>query len=169
MQLQSYGGVIRVFPAWPKGWQSEFTLVAEGGFLVSSRIGESGEIPEIRIQSWLGKPCTVANPWPGEVNIGTPSGEHVVARMETITIETKPGDVYVLRPIAEVPDPASIPVARNEGPKWPFHQGASDTIESYMKRTDSFGMIGIAKDGQNLTRNRVQKALAEQARRKEQK
>jgi hypothetical protein len=38
-----------------------------------------------------------------------------------------------------------------------------------MKRTDSFGMIGIAKDGQNLTRNRVQKALAEQARRKEQK
>jgi len=37
MQLQSYGGVIRVFLAWPKGWQSEFTLVAEGGFLVSSR------------------------------------------------------------------------------------------------------------------------------------
>jgi hypothetical protein len=29
-------------------------------------------------------------------------------------------------------------------------------------RTQSFGMLGIAKDGQNLTRNREQKALAEQ-------
>jgi hypothetical protein len=45
MQLQSYGGVIRVFPAWPKGWQSEFTLAAERGFLVSSRISTNGENP----------------------------------------------------------------------------------------------------------------------------
>ena len=54
MQLQSYGGVIRLFPAWPKGWQSEFTLAAEGGFLVSSRISANGKIPEIRIASRLG-------------------------------------------------------------------------------------------------------------------
>jgi hypothetical protein len=32
-----------------------------------------------------------------------------------------------------------------------------------MKRTESFGMIGIARDGQNLTRNKVRKALAEKA------
>jgi hypothetical protein len=42
-------------------------------------------------------------------------------------------------------------------------------IESHMKRTESFGMIGIDKDGQNLTRNKVRKALAEKAEAKERK
>ena len=51
---------------------------------------------------------------------------------------------------------------RNVGPKWPFHQGPRDTVEAYLKRTDWFGMLGIAKDGQNPTRNKVQKALKEQ-------
>jgi hypothetical protein len=83
MQPQSCGGVIRVFPAWPMGWQSEFTLAV------------------------MHSECSV-------------------------------------------------------GPKWPFHQGLGDTVEAHLKRSDFFGMLGIAKDGLNPTRNKVQKALADQ-------
>jgi hypothetical protein len=163
MQLQSYSGVIRVFPAWPKGWQSEFALMAEGGFLVTSRIGKGGEIPEIRIQGNLGGTCAVINPWPGEATLSGLEGDRGIAAHQRISFETKPGDVAVLIPVSTISVPSSIPVARNEGPKWPFHQGTDHSIAAYMKRTDSFGMIGIAKDGQNQTRNKVRKALAEQA------
>jgi len=62
-----------------------------------------------------------------------------------------------------------IPVARNAAPKCPFHQGPVDTLDAHLKRTAFFVMLGIAKDGQNLTRNKVQKALAEQAQAKEKK
>ena len=54
----------------------------------------------------------------------------------------------------------------NIKPKWPFHQGSQDTLEAYLQRTSVFGMLGIARDGQNLTRNKVRKALAEQAKAK---
>jgi hypothetical protein len=163
MQLQSYGGVIRVFPAWPKGWQSQFNLVAEGGFLVSSQIGKMGEIPEVRIQSTLGGPCTVVNPWPGDATLSGSYGDRSVASKQRIAFETKLGDVFVLVPVTKATEPYPMDASRNEGPKWPFHQGANDTIESYLKRTDAFGMLGIGRDGQNLTRNKVRKALAEQA------
>ena len=163
MQLQGYGSIIRVFPAWPKGWQSEFDLAAEGGFLIRSRIGKNGEIPEVRIQSTLGGPCTVINPWSDRAILRGPVSDQSVALKQRITFETKPGDTYVLLPASKIAEPPAIPLVQNEGPRWPFHRRAGDTIESYLKRTDSFGMLGIAKDGQNLTRNRVQKALAEQA------
>ena len=54
----------------------------------------------------------------------------------------------------------------NIKPKWPFHQGPPDTLEAYLQRTSAFGMLGIARDGQNPTRNKVRKALIEQAKAK---
>ena len=59
MQLQSYGGVIRVFPAWPKGWQSQFNLVAEGGFLVSSQIGKMKLPSKTELQRVRQKLCAL--------------------------------------------------------------------------------------------------------------
>jgi hypothetical protein len=166
MQLQSYGGVIRVFPAWPGGWRSEFSLMAENGFLVSSQIGAAGEIPEIRIQSTLGGQCEVIVPWPGGASLSCPWGDQRVVEGQRAIFQTKAGDVCSLIPASKVAVLDAIRVRRNEGPRWPFHRGAEDTIEAYMKRTDSFGMLGIARDGQNLTRNKVRKALAEQAKEK---
>jgi hypothetical protein len=162
MQLQSYGGVIRVFPAWPKGWESEFTLAAEGGFLVSSRISTNGEIPEVRIRSQLGGACTIVNPWSGDAVLRLKQGTRKLAQTHRFVVATKPGNEFVLTPANAAAKFEPIPVARNDAPKWPFHQGPDDTLEAYLKRTESFGMLGIAKDGQNLTRNRVQKALAGQ-------
>jgi hypothetical protein len=169
MQLQSYGGVIRVFPAWPKGWQSEFTLMAEGGFLVSSCVNTNGEIVEVRIRSQLGGACTVVNPWSGDAVLSTGQETRTLTQTDRFVIATKPGEEFVLTPAASAAKLEPIPVVRNDAPKWPFHKSPDDTLEAYLKRTDSFGMLGIAGDGQNLTRNKVRKALAEQAQAKEKK
>ena len=166
MQMHSYGGVIRVFPAWPKGWQSEFTLAAEGGFLVSSRVTTNGEIPEIRIRSQFGGACTVVNPWSGDAVLRVKQETRTQAQTNRFVLATKPGEEFILTPAGAAAKFEPIPVTRNAAPKWPFHQGPEDTLEAYLKRTTSFGMLGIAKDGQNLTRNKVRKALAEQAKEK---
>jgi hypothetical protein len=62
--LQSYDDTIRVFAALPSdaGFVSKFTLLAKGGFLVSSE-KESGEIKYVGIKSLYGNPAAVINPW----------------------------------------------------------------------------------------------------------
>lgn len=161
MQLQSYGGRIRVFPAWPKGWQSEFTLAAEGDFLVSSRIRDDGGIPYITILSRKGGPCNVVNPWRGKITIKDGGQSQLLKSNAVLNLTTKPGRTYELRPEKSIADGNYIAMARNMGPKWPFHQGSNDTAEAYLQRTNTHGFIGITSDGQNATRNRVRKATGE--------
>jgi alpha-L-fucosidase 2 len=60
--LQSYDGVLRVFPAFPSDRNGRFTLHAEGGFVVSSEI-KSGKVQWICIESRLGNICNLALPW----------------------------------------------------------------------------------------------------------
>jgi hypothetical protein len=54
--------VLRVFPAWPKEWNAQFTLLARGGFLVTSSI-ENGTIQFIELLSNAGAACKLRNPW----------------------------------------------------------------------------------------------------------
>ncbi|MHB9023530.1 MAG: glycosyl hydrolase family 95 catalytic domain-containing protein [Armatimonadota bacterium] len=65
MLLQSYDGVIRVFPAIPDFWQGRFMLKATGAFLVASEHRGDAGIPYIAIQPVGGTPrmCRVALPW----------------------------------------------------------------------------------------------------------
>jgi len=62
--LQSYNDKIRVFPALPTdaNFNAKFTLLASGGFLVSSE-KEAGEIKYVGVKSQYGNPAVVANPW----------------------------------------------------------------------------------------------------------
>jgi hypothetical protein len=61
--LQSAGGIIRVFPCWPKDLSAEFTdLAAQGGFLVSARHSD-GSISGLRIRSTVGGTLRLASPW----------------------------------------------------------------------------------------------------------
>ena len=122
----------------------------------------NGEIPEVRIHSRLGGVCTVVNPWPGNVVRCSKPGMRPLAPNHHFVIPTKPGDEFTLTPAGGVLKSEPISVARNAEPKWPFHQGPDGTLEAYLMRTTSFGMLGIAKDGQNPTRNKVQMALKEQ-------
>jgi Glycosyl hydrolase family 95 catalytic domain len=54
--------VIRVFAAWPKQWDAEFTLLARGSFLVTSSIRQ-GKIEFVELQSQAGVQCRLRNPW----------------------------------------------------------------------------------------------------------
>jgi hypothetical protein len=54
--------VIRVFPAWPKEWDASYTLLARGGFLVTSSI-QKGRIGFVELESQAGSECRLRNPW----------------------------------------------------------------------------------------------------------
>ncbi len=60
--LQSYDGILRLFPAFPASKNGRFTLHAVGGFVVSAEIKE-GEVQWICIKSLLGNPCKLELPW----------------------------------------------------------------------------------------------------------
>ncbi len=66
MLLQSYDGVIRLFPDWPKDENARFgDLRTVGAFLVSAE-QKDGVISGVKIVSEKGKDCIIINPWPGQ-------------------------------------------------------------------------------------------------------
>jgi hypothetical protein len=66
MLLQSYEGVIRIFPNWNHSKDASFDhLRAYGAFLVSSRI-TNGRVEYVKLFSEKGRPCILENPWPGK-------------------------------------------------------------------------------------------------------
>lgn len=65
MMMQSYEGVIRIFPNWNRRKNARFDhLRAYGAFLVSSGLQE-GKIGSVKMLSEAGRPCRIENPWPG--------------------------------------------------------------------------------------------------------
>jgi alpha-L-fucosidase 2 len=96
MLLQSWGGIIRVFPAVPRAWAdaSFRDLRAEGGFKVSAEF-KNGETTRLEIQSTRGAPMKLRSPWP-EVNI---NGKiHQADSRGLITMDTRAGDNYRMEP-----------------------------------------------------------------------
>jgi hypothetical protein len=66
MLLQSYEGVVRIFPNWNRAKDASFDqLRAYGAFLVSSSL-KNGSIEYVRLLSEKGRPCLLENPWPGK-------------------------------------------------------------------------------------------------------
>lgn len=159
MQMQSYGGLIRLYPAMPKGWTSEFSLMAEGNFMVSSSINKNGTIGDIIIRSLSGENCAVINPWKEGAIVIDASGKQSVCTNAQILFKTEKEKTYILKQKGRQPQTEQIDCKRNEGPKWPFHEGTDDNADSYLSRTNSFGMIGIAGDGKNPARIIIQKSL----------
>ena len=96
MFLQSYDGVLRVFPAVPsrKTFSGAFTLLAQGGFLVSAEHRE-GAVQYVAIKSQHGGAVTLANPWETpSVNVnGTPKKADPQGR---IIFETEAGKTYLI-------------------------------------------------------------------------
>ena len=66
MLLQSYEGVLRIFPNWVQNKDASFhNLRAYGAFLVSSSL-KNGRVEAVELTSEKGKTCTMENPWPTE-------------------------------------------------------------------------------------------------------
>ncbi|MDR1583715.1 MAG: glycoside hydrolase N-terminal domain-containing protein [Prevotellaceae bacterium] len=66
--MQSYNGIIHLYPNWNKGTDASFTtLRAVGAFLVSCK-QKNGAIHKLQIFSEKGTTCKLKNPW-GNVNV----------------------------------------------------------------------------------------------------
>jgi hypothetical protein len=64
MLLQSYEGIIRIFPNWNHSKDASFDkLRAYGAFLISSRLN-NGKIEYLKLVSEKGRSCVMENPWP---------------------------------------------------------------------------------------------------------
>jgi alpha-L-fucosidase 2 len=98
--LQSHFDTIRVFPATPSGtsFTGKFTLLAKGGFLVSSE-KENGEIKYVGFKSLFGEQLTIYNPWGTEtVQVRSMSDNKIIAASSNsvISFGTGKNEVYVL-------------------------------------------------------------------------
>jgi alpha-L-fucosidase 2 len=99
MMLQSFQGILRIFPNWPSGSDAKFAnLRSYGGFGVSSAI-KGNAIQYVRVVSEMGGAFTLSNPWPNQsmvvyrngVAAGTSSGA-------STTIQTCVNDNIVVAP-----------------------------------------------------------------------
>ena len=101
MMLQSFGGVLRIFPCWPTDVDASFsTFRAEGAFLVSAAMA-GGEIQPVAVLSESGGRCRLYSPWPGGLAVSDSLGNPVdmSAPQDGIhSFDTVPGGRYTLRP-----------------------------------------------------------------------
>jgi hypothetical protein len=99
MMLQSFSGVLRLFPVWPKDHDASFgDLRAYGAFLVSSEL-RNGEVKRLVIESEKGRDCTLQNPWTGRVLKVYRNGQEAErADGDVVTLKTRPGERIELRP-----------------------------------------------------------------------
>ena len=89
--------IICVFPAWPDQWDASFSLLARGGFLVTSTI-DNGQVKVVEIKSRLGETCHLRNPWGTSCNVTEvgDSSQHISG--EILTFETSPDKTYRVFP-----------------------------------------------------------------------
>jgi hypothetical protein len=66
MLLQSYEGIVRIFPNWNHTRDASFDkLRAYGAFVISSNL-RKGKVEYVEMLSEKGRPCRMQNPWPGK-------------------------------------------------------------------------------------------------------
>lgn len=99
MLLQSYEGVLRLFPVWPENRDARFgTLRAVGAFLVSSEYKE-GRVQYVLVESEKGRACTLQNPWGEDAVLLTGStGRKERLTGARFTFTTSPGEQLQLIP-----------------------------------------------------------------------
>jgi hypothetical protein len=99
MLLSSYDGTLRLFPAWPLARNASFSnMAAVGGFTVSSAVS-GGIIQPTTIVSAVGRPLTVAQPWPGAtitITDTASTANQVTGSTATVTASTIAGHSYSL-------------------------------------------------------------------------
>ena len=91
MLLQSFEGLVRVFPNWTGADASFSTLRADGAFLVSASMN-GGEVGTVTILSEQGRPLTLENPWSGcKVTVSKNGKKPRTMSGDMLKIRTKPG------------------------------------------------------------------------------
>lgn len=121
MLMQSHEGKIRIFPATPSHWDTAFTLLAQGAFIVSASKDKNDKVRGVEIISKHGNPCRLQNPWPSEKFIIKSDGKRVkyhIDNKDVISFTTKKNARYLLSPEKGMNSPIKIFVEEiNEKPK----------------------------------------------------
>ena len=121
MMIQSWGGVIRIFPAMPDVWKDAqfFQLRTEGAFLVSAK-REDGKTKFLHIKSLAGEPCIIQSDLPLDVNImGVPSNR-LQHKNGKIILDLRKGEEAILyvgkKPASFVVE--ALPMAKEDMNQW---------------------------------------------------
>ena len=121
MLIQSWGNVIRVFPAMPAAWEdaSFYQLRAEGAFLLSAK-RENGKTRFIHIKSLAGEPCTIQSDLPADVKVIGMASNRLQQKNGKIFLNLKKGEEVILytgsKPSTFVID--ALPMAKKELNQW---------------------------------------------------
>ena len=96
MLMQSYEGIIRLFPCWKKTEDASFeNLRADGAFLVSSEL-KNGKIASLKITSLKGRKCNVDCAAVKSVLKEDKTEVSFERNGNTISFETEEGATYIL-------------------------------------------------------------------------
>lgn len=96
--MQSYDGIIRLFPNWDTSKDAEFfNLRAAGAFLVSGKL-KDGMIKEIKIYSEAGKKLKIISPWKDGMKLANKDKERTIkdGLFETLT---EKGETLIFHPL----------------------------------------------------------------------
>ncbi|WP_329001829.1 hypothetical protein OHA18_02295 [Kribbella sp. NBC_00709] len=100
--VQSYDGVVRVAPAWPKDWDVSGSVQIEGGHRISTEVHDG--VPNVvGIQAGSRDTLKVANPWPGQsIRVLDSHGRTVVAstKADVVMLATTAGASYTVERVA---------------------------------------------------------------------
>ncbi len=99
MMLQSYEGILRIFPNWPRNSQPEasfFGFRAYGAFLVDASL-KDGKVEQVRIVNTKGRKCVVENPWGknGVCIVSFPDGSSAEIREMHIELPEMSGEFFL--------------------------------------------------------------------------
>ena len=95
--------VIRVFPALPKEWDAQYTLLCRGGFLVTSSM-QNGQIEFVEITSQLGGACKLRNPWGGTVTLFKDGKKWKELEGSLLNFNIRKGENIIVVPKGLTPD-----------------------------------------------------------------
>lgn len=101
--MQSYDGIVRLFPNWDTDVDASFsTLRARGAFLVSASL-TAGKVDTITVHSEKGNTFSIHNPWPSSTAITVTASDGTVKNLKTtsdtpIQFPTTPATTYTITP-----------------------------------------------------------------------
>ncbi len=98
--MQSWDGVIRLFPDWSPDTDAKFdTFRAEGAFLISAA-QRDGKTCDVSIISEMGQPCKIECPWDDGMTVVDQSGKSLDAGTVNgvYSFDTTAGATYELQP-----------------------------------------------------------------------
>lgn len=94
MLLQSYSGIVTVFPAIPKSWKdlSFYQLRTENGFLISADM-KNGKVVKVRIQSETGGVIRIENPFSDRFSVN----KKFKIDRNILEVNINPNEIVVLK------------------------------------------------------------------------